>query len=373
MAIRIGVIGVGFGSTVHLPAFESEGLEVVAIAARRRQRAEEAASRFGVGHVFTDYEELLALPGLDAVSIATPPVFHRDMAVAALRAGKHVICEKPFALNVAEAKEMVDAAAQSGLTAMVAHEFRFCSGRMRAKELIDEGYVGQPTFALLRMLRGPAQRLAEVPAVYREARDSAASGAGLLFSLGSHFIDGLRHWFGEVAQVDGSLITASPERARAGATVMADADDTFFCRLKFASGVVIDVACSRAAMFASDCTITVYGSEGVLETPQDGFNPPAHGVVLGAQASSGSAPVQLEIPARLEPFSDDRDNRLMPFRLLVREFCRGVQEGYSPAPSFLDGYRCQEVLDAIRRSSATGERVEVGGAPLIPATSASSA
>src|SRR5277367_412116 len=155
MAVRIAVVGVGFGTTVHVPAFVSEGLEVVALMARRRERAEEAAATFGIDEIFTDFDALLEMGDLDAVSIATPTALHYEMATAALRAGKHVICEKPFALNVAEAKEMADLAESSGLTAMIAHEFRFASGRMFVKSLLDEGYVGDPKIALLRLIRGP--------------------------------------------------------------------------------------------------------------------------------------------------------------------------------------------------------------------------
>jgi predicted dehydrogenase len=104
MALRIGVIGVGFGVTVHVPAFQSEGLEVGAICSRRRERAASAASQFGIPEVFDDWRELVASPDLDAVSIVTPPSLHHQMALAALEAGKHVILEKPFTLNAAEAR-----------------------------------------------------------------------------------------------------------------------------------------------------------------------------------------------------------------------------------------------------------------------------
>src|SRR5438105_2754502 len=152
--IRIAVAGVGFGAAVHIPAFQSEGLEVVAVHSRRWERVEEAAKRFGILHAFTDYDEMLGLDGLDAVSIATPVTLHHPMTLAALKAGKHVICEKPFTVNQEEARDLWRTAESSGLTAMVAHEFRFSSGRMRAKELIDEGFVGRPRLVLMRLLMG---------------------------------------------------------------------------------------------------------------------------------------------------------------------------------------------------------------------------
>src|SRR4051812_1306843 len=119
--IRIGVAGVGFGATVHIPAFQSEGLEVVAVFSRRLERAQEAASKFGIANVYTDYAEMLARDDLDAVSIVTPVTLHKEMALQALRAGMHVMCEKPFTPTEAEAKEIYEAAQVSGLTHSIAH------------------------------------------------------------------------------------------------------------------------------------------------------------------------------------------------------------------------------------------------------------
>jgi predicted dehydrogenase len=357
MAIRIAVVGVGFGTTVHVPAFVSEGLDVVAVMARRRERAEEAAETFHITGVFTDLESLLEMDGLDAVSIATPVALHYEMATKALRAGKHVICEKPFALDAAEAREMADLAESSGLTAMIAHEFRFASGRMFVKTLLDEGYVGDPKFALARLVRGPRDAPSPSLAEFLAERDQAALGAGFLFGLGSHYIDALRHWFGEVVEVSGTVFAISPERRGPDGVVLADADDTFSFTLIFESGVVAEMSASRSAPFMDESTMSVHGSAGTLVTPQLGFNPPAHGRVLGARFGDDSALAPLEVPEELEPFTDDRDDRLMPFRLLTREFLRGIGSGTSPAPNFDDGYRCQLVLDAVRESSVTGRRV----------------
>jgi len=144
--VRIGVIGVGFGTQVHIPAFQSEGLEVVAVCARREERAREAADRFGIPQIFTDYLDMLRMDNLDAVSIVGPVSVHHPMVIAALTAGKHVLCEKPFSLDQGQAWEMWQEAEKSRLTAMIAHEFRFASGRMRVKELLEEGFLG-PTIA----------------------------------------------------------------------------------------------------------------------------------------------------------------------------------------------------------------------------------
>src|SRR5437879_7363180 len=96
---RIGIIGVGFGAQVHVPGFRSEGWDVAAICSRSREKALKAAGAAGIADVHTDPLELIRRDDLAAVSITTPPGSHRDLAIAALESGKHVLCEKPFALD----------------------------------------------------------------------------------------------------------------------------------------------------------------------------------------------------------------------------------------------------------------------------------
>jgi predicted dehydrogenase len=363
--LRVGVVGVNFGAAVHIPGYQSEGVDVVAICSRRQERGEEAARHFGVARVFTDYAELLRQPDLDAVSIVTPVPLHHEMALQALAAGKHVVCEKPFTTHQALAREMWERAAASGRTAMIAHEFRFASARMRVKELIDEGYVGEPRLCVMRLILGGGGRgaaAARPPGEvqpYVAERDSAALGAGYLWGLGSHYIDCLRHWFGEVDSVSGDVANFRSERLQGSEIVHADADDTFLFTLRFANGCIAHMVASRGVSFGTGATVEVYGSKGTLVTPQRGVNPPAHGTLFGGQLGRDEGTQELPIPERLQPFADDRDDRLMPFRLFTREFLRGIREGTSPAPNFYDGWRCQQVLDAVRESSATGRRVQI--------------
>ena len=358
--VRIGVIGVGFGNQVHIPGLQSEGVEVVAVCARREERAQEAAQRFGIPHVFTDYRDLVRMPGLDAVSIASPVPLHHPMAMAALEAGKHVLCEKPFTTHQAKAREMWQKAKSTGLTAMIAHEFRFASARMRVKELLDEGYVGPLHFAQMSLAFGPRRPLQQARPL--SERDDASQGNGFLWGLGSHYIDCLRHWFGEISWVSGRTLAHLGDRVDPGLgrVVQATADDTFSFAVGFAQGGWATMTGSTAAPFGPGARVEIYGRDGALVTPHVGIgvNPPSHGKLLGARVGEEGLH-ELPVPSRLEPFADDRDERLMPFRLLAREFARGIREGTSPAPSFYDGYRCQQVLDAVRASSASGRVVEI--------------
>ena len=175
--VRVGVIGVGFGATVQIPGFQSEGAEVTAVCTRRPERAQEAADRFGIPHVFTDYEEMVKADFVDAVSVVGPVNLHHPMTMAALNAGKHVLCEKPFALGQGQAREMWQKAQETGVTAMITHEFRFASARMRVKELIDEGYIGSLNMALIRLANGPQRGFRPRP---MSDRDDASLGGGFL-------------------------------------------------------------------------------------------------------------------------------------------------------------------------------------------------
>ncbi len=268
-----------------------------------------------------------------------------------------MLCEKPFALSAAEAEEMRAEAERRGLTAMVAHEFRFAPQRAQIKERLDAGAIGMPQLASAELFLGrPAPT--EPPVASWSAW--AAEGGGLLGALGSHYVDAFRHWFGEVASAQGTLATLRPERRdpETLAPVRADADDTFQFTLTFASGVIATMVASSAVSPGQGARIVVTGSDGAMVATQRGPNPEPDGVVLAA-AAADRALAELPMPERFRPIADDRDQRLGAFRLLVREFARGIRAGTSPAPSFADGARGQVVLDAIRASAREGRRVEL--------------
>ncbi|RJQ13206.1 MAG: hypothetical protein C4558_00235 [Dehalococcoidia bacterium] len=172
---------------------------------------------------------------------------------------------------------------------------------------------------------------------------------------------GLRHWFGEVRSASGMVRCLRPERIdpATGAIVRTDAEDTFQFSLTFEKGVVASMTASSAGGPGTGGRTFISGSEGSLVATQRGPNPEPDGVVLSAQVGTREF-AELPMPSAFRPFDDERDHRLVAFRLLVREFERGIREGSSPAPSFEDGWRCQQVMDATRESSATGRTVAIG-------------
>lgn len=358
--LNIGVVGVGFGATVHIPALQSEGLNVIAVCANRIERAEKAAEQFGIPNYFDDYSELLKLPNLDAVSISSPHHLHHEMVIEALAANKHVLCEKPFAVNTDEARQMRDAASKSKKTTMLAHEFRWAPQRAYVKELLENDYIGNLRFVQANLMVGPSRILNP-----RQVRlpDLGLRG-GFLWGLGSHYLDAYRHWFGEITSVQSLMKSAMPERLNKQTEEIEKTaiDDTFSLLLEFENGGIGTLSGSSASPFGEGASIEIFGDKGSISTPQPlpGFNPPPDGEVYGAQFNENkSARTKLQIPAHYIPFNDERDHRLMAFRLMVREFIQGIKSGTSPTPNFEDGYRLQKILEAAIISFETGQKTQV--------------
>jgi predicted dehydrogenase len=352
---KIGIIGVGFGAQVHAPGFRSEGWDVAAICSRNRDKAWKAATEAGIADAYTDPMDVIRRDDLAAVSIITPPAAHHALSIAALKAGKHVLCEKPFALDASQAREMLDAAANAGRTAMVAHEFRHTPQRAYIKQLLGEGYIGKFHLCTIELFLDRYITPEPRPVTWMAHK---SEGGGLLGALGSHYIDGLRYWFGDVASVSGRLATLRPDLVdSAGKRVKAETDDTFSITLTFKEGGTATMIASFATTPTRGAKIAVMGDNGTLIAEQPGPNPLEDGVVVG---SRNGAPLQeLKTPPQYTPFKDARDHRLMAFRLLARDFTKGVEQGTSPSPSFTDGWRCQQVLDAVQESSVSGKTIQL--------------
>ncbi|MGE3912374.1 MAG: Gfo/Idh/MocA family protein, partial [Chloroflexota bacterium] len=182
--VRVAVIGTSFASAVQIPGFQLlPGVEVVAVASASADRAAQTAERFGIPGAYSDWRTLLDEVDCDLVSIVTPPYLHHEMTLASVERGRHVFCEKPFASNVAEAVEMVQAVEKSGLIHGVDHEFRYRPARARMKELIESGHLGEPRVIrwgwLLGMLAEPNSRAWN----WWSEREK---GGGIFGALGSH-------------------------------------------------------------------------------------------------------------------------------------------------------------------------------------------
>jgi predicted dehydrogenase len=349
VTVRIGIIGSGFARRVQLPALALvPGARATAVASGRRANAEAVAREFGLPHVFDDGVELARSPDVDLVIVSSPPDSHARYAIAALEAGKHVLCEKPMALDAFEAAQMVGAAERRpDRLAWMDHELRYEPNRRRVRELISSGAIGEVRHVELSLkpyLRGDGRpQTSEAPWTWWF---DAARGGGILGAVGSHLIDLCRFWTGsEVAHVAGVAQAFVPERRdEAGALRPVTADDFASAVLQLGSGAVATVTLSAVAHHGfphSGHLAQITGSEGTLlltgETKLELGKP-------GGPLEDVSAP-------------DDLWERVKPNNMWARSFVRllrdltralgGAAEGGEPA-TFRDGWQVQRVLDAVR-------------------------
>jgi len=346
MTVRIGFIGSGFARRVQLPGLALvPGARATSIASGRRSNAEAVAREFGLPHVFDDGVELARSPEVDLVIVSSTPDSHARYAIAALEAGKHVLCEKPMAVDAYEASQMLAASGRRpDRFAWVDHELRYEPNRRRARELISSGAIGAVRHIELSLkpyLRGDGRpQAADAPWTWWF---DGARGGGILGAVGSHLIDLCRYWTGsDVAYVAGLVETFVTERTDAdGVKRPVTADDFTSSVLRMASGAVATITLSTVAHHGPGHLGQVTGSEGTL--------------VL-----TGETKLELAKPGGpLEDVSasDDLWEKTKPNNMWARSFVRllrdmvsiiggGVAEG-EPA-SFRDGWQVQRVLDAIR-------------------------
>jgi predicted dehydrogenase len=352
---RIGIIGAGgVTRSIHLPGFGlCPGVSIHAVC----DADLEAAQRTGAERVFERYEDLLACPEIDAVVIATPNYLHREIALAALGAGKHVLCEKPLALDAGEAGKMAAAAEASGLTHMTAFTYRYTPALQYLKRLVESGELGK-----LRTVRA-AYLMALSTHLLGWRSTKRLAGSGVLADIGSHLVHMVQFLAGDI-----SALTASKRRFREDPE--SDVEDWISFLAEFAGGVsgtfeISRVCAGRGAGISEDIFIELYGSAGsAVFSLQD---PWALRVAIGPGAADPSCPLERrEVPAELLKIpGSPRDVTAHDPRWGYRydqawQFVGSVRMGKARAPNFVDGARCQAVLDAALASSESRGWVRVG-------------
>ncbi len=198
--VKIGIIGTGSISNLHMAGYTRlENVEVIAACDINGKRVKKFAETYGIPHTFTDYNEMLKMKELDAVSVTAWNNIHAPASIAALNAGKHVLCEKPLALNADQALEMVEASKESGKLLMVGFCRRFGDNAIALKEMIDNGELGSIYYAKTGCLRRWGN-----PGGWFS--DRKRSGGGPVIDLGVHMIDLIRYLSGKPKAVS---VTAS--------------------------------------------------------------------------------------------------------------------------------------------------------------------
>ncbi len=335
--LRVGIVGASFGGIVHAPSFAAQGrFEVVALASPNR--AAEVARERKIPHAFSSTAEMLEGVELDVVSVASPPFDHKPSVLAALARGKHVLCEKPFGLSVAECEEMVEAGKRAGTVCAIAHEFRYVTPRIAVHELVENGHLGPLREIELDVFSTRLRADAERPqSWWFEKR----RGGGLAGAIVSHLVDQATWLAGRPPlRATGYVRTANPLRRFEGETFEVDVDDGAFALLDYGDGLI--------ARITADATHAVDSSLLAV-----------HGETMTAVASGPNIvegklyTVDAEETAELELAPDKHANlaaahgNLPAFVSLLDEFANAIDGKPADYPTFADGLATQRVLAAI--------------------------
>src|SRR5712691_5805352 len=330
-ALKIGVIGLGRMGQLYARTLATQisGAHLYAVADVGKQARMQVADEFSVSHAFVDAHELLGLPELDAIVIATPTNTHHDLVLAAANRGKAIFCEKPLALTLEEHRTVLEAVAQARVPLQVGFMRRFDAAYQKAKALIDEGRIGRPiTFHSIG--RDPF-------CPRREYADPALSG-GLIVDMAIHDFDLARWLMGsEVKRVfaEGALLVCE-ELAQVG-----DIDNAVIT-LRFMNGVLGTVEVSRNAFYGYDIRTEVLGSEGAVTIGVHQHTPVVVLTRSGAQHDV--------VPYLMERFGD-------AYRAQMQHFVNCLRDGQPPSVGGADALAALEIGIAATRAYQTGRPV----------------
>jgi len=337
---RVGIIGTGWGARVQVPAFREAGLDVVATAGHNAERTHNIAGQLDV-EPFDDWRKLIAAD-IDLVTIVTPPSQHLEMSTFALDAGKHVLCEKPTALNASEAEQLVAAGRRHpDRMALIDHELRFLPSFRAARERIGE--LGGIRYAEVRYAspsRGDRTR------AWNWWSD-AEQGGGIWGAVGSHFVDALRALGMEIEAVQATLRTIIDKRPFENATRDVTSDDFADVSLRLTNGAIASMTFSAVASGPDEpTTLTIHGEEGAMRLVGEELLTAMRGEPFTAATKASR--------------SDRRGNSAggafgtgtyFLGRALKSAIDDGDRSALANAATFEDGLMQQRVLDAARSSS----------------------
>lgn len=371
--INVALIGYAFMGRAHSNAYRqvtpffsprlTPRLKV--LCGRTRPAVTAAARTLGWEEAATDWRQVVTRPDIDLVDVSTPGDSHAEIAIAAARAGKAVLCEKPLANSVEDARKMLAAVTRAGVTHMVCHNYRRAPAVMLAKQIIADGQLGD-----IRHFRGTyLQDWINDPALPLSWRfDQSRAGSGALGDIGSHVVDLARFLVGEISEVTGDLHTFIRERPLAG-------------RSGRKAPVTVDDAASALVRFEKGALGTIEATR--LAPGRKNYNR------FEINGSRGSVAFDLERLNELEIYLESDRKHLRGFRrvmvteaghpYIARWWPPGHIIGYEhtfthtifdlleamadrrvPSPSFADGLKTQLVLDAIEQSARSRRWKKVG-------------
>ena len=375
--LRVAMIGYGFMGKVHSHAWRSVNrffpdapkVEMTLICGRNKEALESARELFGWNESETDWRKVIERSDIDIVDICTAGDTHEEIAIAALKAGKHVICEKPLANNAHEAAAMSSAAAdaaKSGVKSMVAFNYRRVPALAVAKQLIDSGKIGDIFHVRANYLQDwiidP-----EFPLVWR--LDKKTAGSGALGDIAAHIIDASYFLTGsKISRVSGQLKTFIKERPLPGTYTGLSAgsgrgrgevtvDDTAVFTANFDNGAIGTFEATRfAAGRKNAMSIEINGSRGSLYFNFEDMNellfhdhtlPSSEAGFRKILATDGDQPYVAAWwpPGHIIGYEHT-------FTHEIYDFVKAIDDNTNPTPSFADGLYVQQVLDAVEASAA---------------------
>ncbi|MDQ3941602.1 MAG: Gfo/Idh/MocA family oxidoreductase [Actinomycetota bacterium] len=367
--IGVGLVGYKFMGRTHSNAYRQVARffdvdpvpQMRVLCGRNESAVKVAADALGWEGYETDYGRMLERDDIGLVDVSTPGHTHRELAIAALEAGKHVLCEKPLANTLREAREMLEAARRAGTANMVCHNYRRVPAVQLAKRLVEEGRLGEirhwRAVYLQDWLLNP-----QFPINWRLKKETAGSGS--LGDIGSHIVDLAHFLVGNITEVMGATETFIKERPldeEDGAeTGQVTVDDWAAFLARFENGAVGSFEATRLAPGRKAYeSFEVNGSNGSLIFNLERMNElqvyfaddPAEG--LGFRTVLVTEPEHPYMQAWWPPGHIIGYEHT--FVHTIRDLMEGIATGESPAPTFEDGYRCQAVLEAVERSVESRE------------------
>lgn len=336
--MRFGIIGCGVVAPTHAVALSGiEQAQLVAVADISPVRAENFAKEFKVPRAFYDHRQLLADPEVDAVCICTPHHLHAQMGIEAAQSGKHVLVEKPMAISLDEADQLIHACAENGVTLGVAFQHRFDPATRYVKHLIEEGALGKMVLGSAYVKWFRTEDYYD-PASWRGRWNQA--GGGVLINQAIHAIDVLCWLMGEVNQVIGYYETCVHR---------IEVEDTVVASLRFANGALGVIEASTTTYPQSPERIEIAGSRGTV-TLEGGL------IARHELAGQGADSPSLEVG---DPRFQGKSYYGTSHPRLLEDFVDAILKGRSPLVDGAEGRKALEVILGIYESSRLGNAVDL--------------
>ncbi len=350
--LRVGVVGLGVGR-LHVKAYRQlPDVEVVAIADANPDRLQEIGEAYGVPHRYDDYHPLVERDDLDVVSVCTPNYLHAPVAIAALRHGKHVLCEKPLARTVAEGEEMVEAAMEAGRVLQVVFNHRRRGDVQTLKAYVEQGGLGRVYYAKAWWLRRRG-----IPGLDSWFTSREMAGGGPLIDLGVHMLDMALYLMGEPQPTAVSAATYAElgTRGRGGhprarkqksTAAVYEVEDlaTAFIRMADRATLWLETAWAAYRADNDEFGVQLYGTEGGAE------------IRVVDYAQEGTLTIYTDVvgvPARLRPRTPRGEGHVAA----IRDFVEIVRSGAWAEHVGLEGLMRTRIIEACYRSASEGREI----------------